>query len=99
MIDDWKYAYSAGDDVEYLFDRRNDPKETVNVANMPLSDDVQARLKRMLLDHLVRVGEDSAVDGDDWKRYDWKPPADPIIGQRVYDHPWADLRIPGYSDP
>ena len=99
VTDDWKYAYSAGDDVEFLFDRRNDPQETQNVANLPLTEQVQAAVKRVLLDHLRDVGEDSAVDGNQWKRYpEWKQPVEPIIGQRVYDHPWADLHIPGYSD-
>ena len=99
VTDDWKYAYSAGDDVEFLFDRRNDPQETQNVANLPLTEQVQAALKRVLLDHLRDVGEGSAVDGNQWKRYpEWKQPVEPIIGQRVYDHPWADLHIPGYSD-
>ena len=99
VTDDWKYAYSAGDDIEFLFDRRRDPRETQNVANLPLTEAVQASLKRRLLEHLRSVGEVSAVDGDQWRRYpDWKPPVSPIIGQRVYDHPWADLRIPGYSD-
>ena len=98
VTDEWKYAYSAGDNIEFLFDRRNDPLETQNVANMPLTDGKQAALKRTLLEHLRNVGEDSAVDGDDWKRYDWTPPVSPIIGQRVYDHPWADLHIPGYSE-
>jgi arylsulfatase A-like enzyme len=100
VTDDWKYAYSAGDDVEFLFDRRNDPLETRNVADMPMTDGIQASLRCVLQEHLQEVGEDSAVDGTDWRRYpDWKPPASPIIGQRVYDHPWADLYIPGYSEP
>lgn len=98
VTDKWKYAYSAGDDLEFLFDRRNDPLETQNVANMPMTDDAQVSLKHILLKHLRSVGEDSAVEGDDWKRYDWTPPVSPIIGQRIYDHPWADLHIPGYSE-
>ncbi len=97
--DRWKYAYSAGDDKEYLFDRRSDPHETQNIADMPLTDPIVAQLKPVLIEHLRTAGESTAVDGDDWRRYPgWKPPRSPIVGQRVYDHPWADLHIPGYSN-
>ena len=95
----WKYAYSAGDDREFLFDRRHDPMETQNVADLPLTDASQAAMKRILIEHLRGIGESSAIEGKGWRRYpDWKPPASPIVGQRVYDHPWADLHIPGYSE-
>jgi len=99
VTDDWKYAWSAGDDREFLFDRRHDPRETQNVADMPMTDDIQAELRRQLQTHLRSVGEETALEGDDWNRYPhWKLPASPIIGQRVYTHPWADLTIPGYSE-
>ena len=98
VTDEWKYAYSAGDDREILFNRRNDILETQNVANMPLTDVIQASLKQVLLKHLDEVGETTAGNGADWRRYpNWTPPTSPIVGQRVYDHPWSDLHIPGYS--
>jgi hypothetical protein len=66
---------------------------------MPLTDPIVAQLKPVLIEHLRTAGESTAVDGDDWRRYPgWKPPRSPIVGQRVYDHPWADLHIPGYSN-
>jgi arylsulfatase A-like enzyme len=99
VTDEWKYAYSAGDDVEFLFDRKREPLETQSVASLPLTYTKQATLKRILLGHLRAVGETTAVDGDDWRRYpEWRQPLTPIVGQRVYDHPWADLSIPGYTD-
>ena len=94
-----KYAYSAGDDREFLFDRTQDPLETRNVADMPLTEAAQQTMKRALIEHLRTMGETSALDGDDWQRFpNWTPPVSPIVGQRVYDHPWADLSIPGYTD-
>ena len=99
VTDDWKYAFSAGDDREFLFDRRNDPRETQNIADMPMTDSIQSALRRQLQTHLRSVGETTALEGEAWKRYpEWKLPASPIIGQRVYTHPWADLRIPGYTE-
>ena len=98
VTEDWKYAYSAGDDREFLFDRGQDPLETRNVADMPLTEARQEMMKRALIEHLQEMGETSAIEGDDWRRYpDWTPPMSPIVGQRVYDHPWADLSIPGYT--
>lgn len=98
VTDEWKYAYSTGDDREFLFNRHNDILETQNVANMPLTDAIQASLKQVLLKHLGEVGETTAGNGADWRRYpNWTPPTSPIVGQRVYDHPWSNLHIPGYS--
>ncbi|MDP7743381.1 MAG: sulfatase-like hydrolase/transferase [Lentisphaeria bacterium] len=97
--DRWKYAYSAGDDKAFLFDRRQDPQETNNVADMPMTNAIQEEMKAVLLRQLNECGETTAADGDDWRRYpDWQPPTSPVVGQRVYHHQWAEHSIPGYTD-
>lgn len=43
----WKYFYSAAEQREFLFDRINDPDETRNLANLSLSADAKAEMKRL----------------------------------------------------
>lgn len=69
----WKYIYSAGDQREFLFDRINDPRETLNKAGTPILGTIQSKLKNMLLDYLRKAGAKEAYikteQGLDWKEY------------------------------
>jgi hypothetical protein len=95
----WKYFYSAPDDREFLSDRLQDPRETRNLAGMALRGRERDEIKRALIDRLAAAGETDALDGDDWRRYPrLEVPADPDAGLLIQDHPWADTRIPGYTD-
>jgi len=97
--DRWKYFYSVPDDREFLFDRRQDPQETRNLAGVSFRRPVRDEMKRTLIDLLATVGETDAVDGKEWRKYPrLEMPADPDAGLLIQDHPWADTGIPGYTD-
>lgn len=104
VTEDWKYFYSSGDDMEYLFDRNADPNETRNVANIPFSKDIVTELKDRLLARLKEDGIDSAyVENDgklDWKKYDCDESYlnDPDAGLIFQDSPAYPLDLPGYGD-
>ncbi len=96
---EWKYAYSAADDREFLFDRVQDPLENRNQAGLAFNRKVCARLRETLLDFLEQGGESEAVDGDNWRRY---PPLtmseDPDSGLLIQDPPRWSWNLPGYTD-
>jgi arylsulfatase A-like enzyme len=95
----WKYFYSAPDGREFLLDRLGDPRETRNRAGLRFCEDARRRLKDALIGHLCAGGEADALDGEDWRAYPPKRvPADPDAGLLIQDHPWADTRIPGYTE-
>lgn len=99
-----KYVYSAPDQRELLFDRRRDPRETHDLANLswdkrlaPVRE--QDRMRRALHDFLRATGEDAALDGDAWRTYPkLELPANPDASLLYQDHPWADQHLPGYSE-
>lgn len=98
LSDRWKYFYSAGDNREFLFDRIGDPAETRTRAGLRFCHDARRQMKQSLIDHLRAGGETAGLDGDDWKTFDpITMPDDPDAGLLIQDHPWADTRIPGYS--
>jgi arylsulfatase A-like enzyme len=89
----WKYIYSTGDRREFLFDRINDPKETVNKAGTPLLENIQKELKNALLEYLKRENAEDAyvetVHGLDWKEYpelDMSYLENPEAGLIIQDH-------------
>ncbi|MFP4379364.1 MAG: sulfatase, partial [Candidatus Sumerlaeia bacterium] len=100
----WKYVYSAPDQRELLFDRKQDPTETHDLANRTWNQKfasvrAQQEMRGRLIGMLKDTGESAALDGDDWKEYPIKElPANPDAGMLYQDHPWADQTIPGYSD-
>ncbi|MCE9592481.1 MAG: sulfatase-like hydrolase/transferase [Planctomycetes bacterium] len=92
----WKYAYSAADGREYLFDRGIDRPDSRNLAGLPSWPDGAAEAKRLLIEHLR--GDAEALDGDHWREHPRREvPVDPDAGLIFQDHKWADQRIPGYS--
>ena len=101
----YKYFYSAADDEEFLYDRRQDPLETRRLPGKPFRAEAQAEIRSALLGFLRDTGHDAAyvesADGSlDWRRYEAPrgTPRCPDGGLIVQDHPWADQHIAGYTD-
>jgi choline-sulfatase len=95
----WKYAYSAPDDREYLFDRRSDPGETRNRSGLPTTRLVVKQMRAKTIAWLAQGGETDAFEGDKWKVY---PPTevstDPDAEFITQDRPGFVLDLPGYTD-
>jgi len=80
----WHYDYAFGRrPAEQLFDLRNDPDQTVNVAADPKYAETRATLEKRLMDELKRVGDPRLVDGG--KFFETPPMAGPL----------TDLTSPG----
>ena len=95
----WKYAYSAPDQQEYLFDRLVDPRETRNRVGLPSTVSVVKTLRQQMLAWLAAGGEAAAVDGDQWKVYPKiVVSADPDSELLIQDRPGYVLDLPGYTD-
>jgi choline-sulfatase len=99
VTDRWKYAYSAPDQQEYLFDRLVDPLETRNRAGLPTTRPVLNALRAQTIAFMADGGERDAVEGDQWKVYPRRDvSSDPDSGMIIQDRPdWA-LDLPGYTD-
>jgi len=103
--EDWKYFYSAADDMEYLFDRATDPEETRNKAGLPFCKDTKAEIKDSLLGFLQEMGEEDAFveeeDGLDWRtNTEANKPAvsrDPDAGLLIQDAAGSVVEIEGYE--
>ena len=94
----WKYAYSAADQQEFLFDRHTDPLETRNRAGLPFVQHELETMRRLLVDELRAAGEAAALDGERWQVYPRLSMApDPDTGLLVQDHPWAAVDLPAYT--
>lgn len=95
----WKYSYSVPDNLEFLFDRINDPLETKNLVGIDSYNKTKQQLKQTLIKYLHFADEKDAVDGDDWRIYSrLEVPSDPDTDLIVQDHPWARINLPGYTD-
>jgi choline-sulfatase len=90
---EWKYFYSAADDMEFLFNRKTDPRETRNMAGQVFSKEEKEYMKRNLLQFLKDNSLESAYeecgDGLDWKKY-------PLMDHRAYRNPDANLMAQDY---
>lgn len=96
----WKYAYSAPDQQEFLFDRHADPLETRNRAGVPFCQQNRRELCQLLITELHRAGEVAGLDGEGWKVFPrLDVPCDPDSGLLIQDHPWAVTHLPGYTSP
>ena len=95
----WKYAYSAGDDREYLFDRVEDPRETRNRAGISFLRKQLEQMRATAIEHFGS-GEDAlGIEKGEWKKYPHLDVSDdPDTGLLVQDAPWADMTIPGYTE-
>jgi arylsulfatase len=94
----WKYAYSAPDDREFLFDRRQGQPESNNLADEPSCAGTLKELRHRTIAWLRAGGEAAAYDGDAWRRYPLlHVPADPDAGLITQDRPGYVLDLPGYT--
>ncbi len=86
----WKYAYSAPDDREWLFELRDALVEGPNRIEDPAAAGHLHRLKGALLRrHAPAVDPYSdAVEGDDWKRHT-PPPAD-YLDAPTFGYLWQE---------
>lgn len=97
----WKYVYSAPDRKEFLFDRVQDPEETINFAGATLRSPVLDELRSGLIERFCCDGYVDPIDGQDWRQFPQPTlPDDPAADLAIHDVAWAIpyLTIPGYSD-
>jgi len=95
----WKYAYSAADNREFLFDRLVDPGETRNRSGLPTTQAVVKRMRHQTIEWLVQGGVTDVVEGDQWKVYPPREVAtDPDSELLTQDRPDFVLDLPGYTD-
>lgn len=102
--EDLKYVYSAGDHREFLFDRRQDPRETKNLADAAKVRKDKDTMKRDLLSYLkgVNSGDAFVARGGslDWRRYPRMKEdylRDPDAKLLVQDYPSYPTHLPGYN--
>ena len=94
----WKYAYSAPDSTEFLFDRVEDPRETRNRAGVSLCGNALDEMRDLLISELLAAGATDGLAGRTWRAFPPRSaPFDPDADLLLQDHPWADTRIPGYT--
>jgi len=94
----FKYAYSAGDNQEFLFDLQEDPQETQNLAGTPPCRETLRALRRSMMCQLQASGRTEGLEGNRWRTFPGQQMSpDPDAGLLVQDHPWTNPRIPGYS--
>lgn len=95
----WKYIRSAADRREMLFDRLEDPAETRDRAGVGFFKEPLDKMRKRMIDTLEAAGETDALEGSAWKTHPLgEMPANPDDGLMVQDHPWADTKLPGYTD-
>lgn len=101
----WKYVYSAGDRLEFLFDRATDPQETRNLAGSARHAKALQGLRNDLLRHLAATGMKDAVvqrRGElAWRRHpriDERYLRDPDAKLIFQDYPSYPTVLPGYTD-
>ena len=104
VCNDWKYVYSAGDNQEFLFDRKTTLPDTHNVAGMSMVANIQAEIRNDLLEYLESVRAENAYvrteTGLEWKKYprcDESYLANPDAGLLLQDHDASPTDIPGYT--
>jgi len=98
---DWKYIWSAPDQKEFLFDRRNDPHELRNRAYNVACGGAVRRMRTMLQNHVRTLpGHERVLNETGWiPKEPITLPDDPDAGLIVQDPPCftEQLLIPGYS--
>jgi len=99
---DWKYIWSAPDQKEFLFDRRNDPHELRNRAYNVACGTAARTLREQLQNHIRTLpGHEKVVDSNGWiAKVPIELPDDPDAGLIVQDPPCfkEQIKIPGYSN-
>jgi arylsulfatase A-like enzyme len=89
----WKYVYSAGDDLEFFFDRHRDPHEVNNLAGSTEAQSERESMKQELLRYLANVGMADAYDSIGgntvWRKY-------PQVDESYLEDPDAGLLFQDY---
>ncbi len=94
-----KYFYSAPDDMEFYFDRKRDPSESRNRANVRFYDVKSDALRDRLIDVFKEANYTDPLEGDEWKKFPYRDVSkNPDVGFSIARHPWADYHVPGYTD-
>lgn len=98
----FKYFYSAADNKEFFFDKKNDPNETTNFAGKPFYKKIQNELKSELLKFLKSNNVTYAFKEKngklEWKKYPLLRAVskNPDEGLLLQDDPRSIVNIPGY---
>ena len=99
VTDRWKYAYSAADNREFLFDRLTDGGETRNRARAPFCREALHAMREMTQAFLRNGGEKAALEEKGWRVYPPKTLSpDPDAHLLIQDPPDFKLDLPGYAD-
>lgn len=98
ITEDWKYFYSAPDDMEFLFDRRRDPRESSNLAGLTITDPQCSVMRDLVMEELRRWGDTAGLEGNRWRQFprcDVSPnPAAGQIAQGTTYRPKDKPRVP-----
>ncbi len=95
----WKYAYSAADDREFLFDRVQDPGETRNRAGHAFLRNDLENLRAATIKWLKRFGETEGIEGDSWRKYPrLDVDSDPDTGLLIQDVRGFEMDLPDYTE-
>ncbi len=97
----WKYFYSAPDQMEFLFDRIRDPDETRNRAGLSLCRHTLEQMRNNLFEFYRSEGFTEPIEENRWKLFP-KPSisTNPDEGLLIQDAGWSMpyQSIPGYTD-
>jgi len=95
----YKYAYSAGDGREFLFDRVADLQETHNCVDASVCREDLLAMREAMIGELRAAGRTEGLAGDGWREFpNWHISPDADAGLLIQDHSWAKQAIPGYSE-
>ena len=97
----FKYAYSAPDRREFLFDRQQDPDEFRNRAGLTFCRSDLEEMRGRLVEHYEGSISEAPFEDGVWKPYPQPEfPRDPDAGLLIQDPEWSlsYQAIPGYTD-
>lgn len=100
VTEQYKYAYSVPDNREFLFDKRTDPKETINSAGTALYKPVLLQMRQRLIDFLKEHEVTAIIDGDRFKKFpELKMPdmLDCGLLEQETKVDWYDDSLKGYN--
>jgi arylsulfatase len=90
VCDGFKYIYSALDNKEFFFDRKKDPLETRNRANVSSYQEQVNSMREKTMDHLKNGGETVGMENDSWVVFTPRIlPDDPDFGLLSQNQPWV----------
>lgn len=91
----WKYAYSAPDNREFLFDLQNDPQEQNNLSQTSESRGILNTMRDACLQWVIDQGQNQTITNGTWREYPTRQvPSDPDEGLLFQDPRWWDGKLP-----